>query len=119
MDAVRRVVSFGAGGVVGFLVGAAVSALTAPQTGEALRQRLAERAQEVKAAGDAAQAAVEARLIERFRDDVDDPQALTPESEQAKLLRSRALAALGLGLGAQGAWTAEQLRERLESTERG
>ncbi len=112
MDAVKRVASFGAGGLFGFLIGAVVSTLTAPQTGDDLRTRLAARAHEVKAAGDAAQAAVEAELIGRFRSEVDDPQALAPEAERAKLLRSRALSALGLGLGAQGAYATQEMRDR-------
>jgi hypothetical protein len=112
MGALKRVASFGTGGVLGFLVGAAVSTLTAPQSGGELRSRLRERAGEVKAAGDAAQAAVEAELIGRFRSDVDDPQALAPEAERATLRRSRALSALGLGLGAQGAYATQEMRDR-------
>jgi len=112
MGAVKRVASFGAGGAFGFLVGAVVSELSAPQTGTELRRRLTTRAREVKAAGDQAQAAVEAELIARFRSDVDDPQALAPEAEHAKLLRSRAITALGLGLGAQGAYATQELRDR-------
>jgi len=112
MGAVKRVASFGAGGLLGILVGAVVSTLMAPQTGDELRVRLAARAREVKAAGDAAQAAVEAELIGRFRSEVDDPQALAPEAERATLRRSRALSALGLGLGAQGAYATQEVRDR-------
>lgn len=112
MGALRRLVSFGLGGGFGFVVGAGVALLTAPRSGAALRQQVGARAAAVKAAGDAAQAAVEEALIGRFRAEVGDPQALKAEEAQAKLLRSEALAALGLGLNAQGALAALELRHR-------
>ena len=112
MGAVRRLASFGAGGLVGIVVGTVVSTLTASQTGRDLRDHLAARATAVKAAGDAAQADVETALIGRFRSDVDDPRALATEAERAKVRGSQALAALGLGLGAQGAYAAQEVRDR-------
>ncbi len=112
MGAVRRLASFGGGGLVGIVVGTVVSTLTASQTGRDLRDQLAARATAVKAAGDAAQADVETALIGRFRSDVDDPRALTTEAERAKLRRSQALGALGLGLGAQGAYADQEVRDR-------
>ena len=112
MGAAKRIATFGAGGLVGFLIGAAVSTLTATQTGEELRRRLARRVEEVTAAGDRAQAAVEAELIGRFRADVDDPRALAAEAERAAVRRGQALTALGLGLGAQGSYATQELRDR-------
>ncbi len=112
MGAGKRILSLGGGGIVGFLIGAGIAKLVAAQRGDDLRASIDAKVDEVKAVGDAAQAATEQRLIARFRDDVDDPTALAPESQQAELLRSRAMQALGLGLNAPGAIAAQHARDR-------
>ncbi len=112
MGAGKRILSLGGGGAIGFLIGAGVAKLVAAQRGDDLRASFAAEVDEVKAIGEAAQAATEQRLIARFRDDVDDPTALQPEAQQADMLRSRAMQALGLGLNAPGAIAAQHARDR-------
>jgi gas vesicle protein len=103
MGAGKRIVSFGGGGLVGFLIGAGIAKLAAAQRGDDLRAALAARVEAVKAAGDAAQAATEQRLIARFRGDVEDPNALEQESRQAAELQAQASAALAAGAAASPA----------------
>ncbi|MCC6313823.1 MAG: YtxH domain-containing protein [Thermomicrobiales bacterium] len=118
MGAVRRVFSFGAGGVLGFVVGAAVARLLAEESGDDLRRLLHERVDRVKAAGDAAQARVEAELIGKFRAEINDPTALQDQAEQATIRGVRAIEALGLGFNAQGALAALEVQERAADAER-
>lgn len=108
----KRILSFGGGGVVGFLVGAGIAKLVSAQRGDELRASIDAKIDEIKAIGDAAQAATEQRLIARFRGDVDDPTALAPEAQRADVQRSRAMQALGLGLNAPGAIAAQHARDR-------
>jgi gas vesicle protein len=77
----KRVVTFGFGGIVGGGVGAAVASLLAPQSGEQLQKSVSGLMDEARTAGDAAKADTEQKLIERFRDKVNDPTAFTPKPD--------------------------------------
>lgn len=77
MDAVRRVLKFGLGGVFGGVVGAAVASLVAPQKGEVTQATTRQFVSQVKSEGDQAKAQTEERLVRKFRGQVDDQKALT------------------------------------------
>ncbi|MGN6032356.1 MAG: YtxH domain-containing protein [Thermomicrobiales bacterium] len=67
MDGIKRLVVFGIGGAIGTAIGAAVASLMAPQTGKELQATTHGFVDEVKSAGDQAQAETEAALRNRFR----------------------------------------------------
>lgn len=73
----KRVATFGLGGIVGGGIGAAVASFLAPQTGDQLRQSVTDLIGEAKTVGEAAKVETEQKLIARFRDKVNDPEALT------------------------------------------
>lgn len=77
MDAVTRVLKFGLGGVFGAALGAGVASLLAPQRGEELQRASRAIIEEAKTDGNNAQALTESVLTERFRQQVNDPDALT------------------------------------------
>lgn len=77
MDAVKRMFKFGLGGAFGAALGAGVASLFAPQKGEELQKASRAIIEEAKADGATAQAATEAALTERFRQQVNDKDALT------------------------------------------
>jgi gas vesicle protein len=79
MEAIKRVFKFGMGGVVGAAIGAGVAALLAPKRGEEIQQETMAFVDAVKAEGDAAKAAKEQEMINRFRSQVNDSTALTEE----------------------------------------
>ena len=81
MEAIKRVFKFGMGGALGAAIGAGVASLFAPQKGEELQSASRSFIAEVKTAGDVAQQETEARLAERFRTQVADDKALTPDAE--------------------------------------
>lgn len=66
MDGIKRLIAFGIGGAIGTAVGAVVASLTAPQSGKELQVSTQSFVDEVKAAGDAAQAETEAQLLKRY-----------------------------------------------------
>ncbi|MEJ7838743.1 MAG: hypothetical protein WKF81_07995 [Thermomicrobiales bacterium] len=73
----KRVATFGLGGIVGGGIGAAVASFLAPQTGPQLQQSVTDLLDEAKTAGDAAKTETERQLVARFRDKVNDQDALT------------------------------------------
>jgi gas vesicle protein len=108
MSVFGRILSFGAGGALGAAVGAVVAQAMATQSGEELKRRVRERVDSVKAIGDAAAAEAEGELIQKFRSETADPMALSSDAERVSVQRLRAMEALGLGLNAQGAISAQQ-----------
>jgi len=83
MEGFKRLITFGLGGAIGTAVGVVVASLMAPQSGKELQQATGQFVDEVKRAGDLAQAETEERLKARFQNRVDDPTALTPVSGQS------------------------------------
>jgi gas vesicle protein len=77
MGFIKRVAVFGIGGIVGSGIGAAVASFLAPQSGQQLQQSVTDLIGEAKVAGEQAQAETEARLKQRFREQVNDPAAFT------------------------------------------
>ncbi len=112
MSALGRIMAFGAGGALGAVVGAVVAQAMATQSGEELKRIVRERVDSVKAIGDAAAAQAESELIERYRADTADPQALRADAQRISVERTRAMESLGLGLNAQGSIAAQQARDR-------
>lgn len=68
------------GGAVGAAVGAGVAALLAPKRGEEIQQDTMAFVEMVKNDGDAAKAAKEQELINRFRSQVNDPTVFTEQA---------------------------------------
>lgn len=77
MEAIKRIFKFGMGGAVGAAIGAGVAALMAPKRGDVLRQETQEFVSQVKTDGDAAKAAKEQEMMNRFRSQVHDNTAFT------------------------------------------
>lgn len=76
MGLAKRLFKFTAGGATGAAVGMAVGSLLAPQRGETFQQGVRELVTETKTAGANAQTQTERELVERFRQRVNDPDAL-------------------------------------------
>ena len=112
MGAAKRLMKFGIGGLLGAGVGAAIGILFAPQSGDELKEQMADRLREAQVAGAEAKAAKEEELIHKYRAEVGDPDALQHVETQARLQRSEAVAAIGLGLNAPGALAAQELAQR-------
>ena len=112
MGAFGRIMAFGAGSALGAAVGAVVAQAMATQSGQDLKRKVRERVDNVKAIGDAAAADAESQMIQRFRADTADPQALTAEAQRLSVQKTRAMESLGLGLNAQGSIAAQQARDR-------
>ena len=108
MGAGKRIVKFGSGGLLGAAVGTAVAILWAPQSGDELKERLADRLRQARLAGAEAKAAKEDELIRKFRSEVDDPAALRDEEAKVRVEAAEAVAAVGLGLNAPGALAAQE-----------
>ena len=108
MGAGKRIVKFGSGGLLGAAVGTAVAILWAPQSGDELKGRLADRLRQARLAGAEAKAAKEDELIRKFRSEVDDPAALRDEEAKVRVEAAAAVAAVGLGLNAPGALAAQE-----------
>lgn len=79
MGAIGRLVNFAAGGIAGTAVGMAVAAFWSPRTGEENQNLIFARIEEAKTARRAAEVATDAKLREKFRQAVDDPNALRSE----------------------------------------
>jgi gas vesicle protein len=79
MEAIKRLFKFGMGGAVGAAVGAGVAALLAPRRGDELREETQTMVSQVKADGDAAKAAKEQEMMNRFRSQVHDNAAFTEQ----------------------------------------
>ena len=80
MDGFKRLMSFGVGGAIGTAIGMVVGSLMAPQSGKDLQKTTGAFVDEVKRAGDIAQANTEAQLKARFQERVNDPTALNEVS---------------------------------------
>ncbi|MGI8476902.1 MAG: hypothetical protein ACR2OO_11080 [Thermomicrobiales bacterium] len=92
MALLKRLGKFGAGGMVGGLVGAAAGLLLAPGSGAELQKSLRGRLSEARAAGADAQFEKERELIQRFRGGVDSSDALRDEEAKAAKIRDEKLA---------------------------
>lgn len=114
MSAGKRLLTFVSGGVLGAAVGTASAVLWAPRSGTEMRGRLIDRIRQARLAGAEAKAAKEDELIQKFRQDVDDPAALRDEEAKLRVEAAQAVAAIGLGLNAPGAIAAQEsvLRRR-------
>ncbi len=77
MDGFKRLFTFGLGGAIGTAVGMIVGSLMAPQSGKDLQKSTGQFVDEVKRAGDIAQAQTEAQLKDRFKNLVNDPAAFS------------------------------------------
>ncbi len=108
MSAAKRFVSFLTGGLLGAAVGTAFAVLRAPQSGAELRGRIIDRVREVQLAGAEAKAAKEDELIQKFRQEVEDPEALRDEEAKRRVEAAQAVAAIGLSLNAPGALAAQE-----------
>lgn len=79
MEAIKRVFKFGMGGAFGAAIGAGVAALMAPRRGEELQAASKALADQAKADGEAAKAAREQEMMNRFRSQVHDSAAFTEQ----------------------------------------
>jgi gas vesicle protein len=108
MGAGKRLLTFLSGGVLGAAVGTATAILWAPQSGTEMRGRLIDRIRQARLAGAEAKAAKEDELIQKFREEVDDPTALRDEEAKLRVEAAQAVAAIGLSLNAPGAIAAQE-----------
>ncbi|MEA2511740.1 MAG: hypothetical protein QOJ59_1227 [Thermomicrobiales bacterium] len=108
MGAMKRIVKFTGGGLIGAAVGAVTASLFAPQSGEELQHKVHGRLRQAKLAGAQAKAEKEEELIQRFRNSVNDPNALEEERQRARAEVTAAVQAVGLGLNAPGAISAQE-----------
>ncbi|MGH2558172.1 MAG: hypothetical protein ACRDJH_03835, partial [Thermomicrobiales bacterium] len=106
MGAFKRIVKFGAGGVVGAAIGAIGAVLIAPQSGGELQTKVDDRFRRAKVAREEAKAAKTEELISRFRQGVNAPAALNDAQEQTRIETAEKISAIGLGLNAPGALAA-------------
>ena len=104
----KRILKFSSGGLLGAAVGTAVAILWAPQSGDELKGRIADRLRRARLAGAEAKAEKEDELIRKFRAEVEDPDALRDEEAKVRLEAAQAVAAVGLGLNAPGALAAQE-----------
>jgi gas vesicle protein len=103
-----KLLALGKGGALGAAAGAIAAALFAPKSGEQLQRDVNERIREAKIAGEDAQAAKQAELIERYRQGVDSTTALEHEKIAAQQTAVERVSAIGLGLNAPGALAAQE-----------
>ncbi len=96
MGMLGRLGAFIGGGLLGAGVGAAITMLNAPQSGDELRKDVVRRVDLVKMAGVEAQARTEEELIRHFRAQVGDPSALRDDETQLKVEAARSIADLGI-----------------------
>lgn len=73
-----RLVKFGGGALLGAAIGAVVASLLAPQSGASLQSQTRGLIDEAKRQGDRAQQETAQSLERRFREKVNDPNALSP-----------------------------------------
>jgi gas vesicle protein len=76
MGLAKKLFKFTAGSATGAAVGMAVGTLFAPQRGEAFQKDVNDFIVDVKTSGEHARIQTERELAERFRDRVNDPDAL-------------------------------------------
>lgn len=76
MGTTTKLLKFGIGSITGTAVGAAVASLLAPQRGEDLQSAVKSVLSEAEEVGNREQAGVEQMLQQRFRDSVNDQDAL-------------------------------------------
>ncbi len=93
MGAAKKALKIGSGGLLGTAVGTAVAILWAPQSGDELKGRIADRVRRARLAGAEAKAAKEDELIRKYRAEVNDPAALHEEETKAHLEAAEAVAA--------------------------
>ena len=103
MGFLGRIGAFVVGGAVGAAVGAAIATLAAPQSGDAFRQDVERKVDQVKIAGLEAQKQTEEELIRRFRAETGDPNALRDEEAQMRVETAQAIADLGAPPGLRAA----------------
>jgi gas vesicle protein len=108
MSAAKRLITFVSGGLLGAAVGTAAAVLWAPRSGAELRGRLLDRFRQVQLAGAEAKAAKQDELIRKFRQQVEDPNALREEEVKMRGEAAQAFAAIGLSLNAPGAIAAQE-----------
>lgn len=108
MSAGKRLVTFVSGSLLGAAVGTATAVLWAPRGGTELRGRILDRIRQAQLAGAEAKAAKEDELIQKFRQEVEDPNALRDEEARLRVEAAQAVAAIGLGLNAPGAIAAQE-----------
>ena len=88
----KRLISVGGGGLLGAGIGTAVAVLFAPRSGDEQQGRLSDLLQRARLNGAEAKAGKEAELIEKYRGDVNDPDALTDEVIRARREAEESLA---------------------------
>ena len=81
MSAVKSVTTFGVGTMIGAALGAAIGLLCSPGSGEDVRQRVRGRLDDAKSAGEAAETAKQQELIQKYRLNVRNPDALAAEEQ--------------------------------------
>jgi gas vesicle protein len=108
MGFASKLLALAKGGALGAAAGGIVAALFAPKSGEQLQQDVNERIREAKIAGEDAQAAKQAELIERYRQGIDSTTALEQEKLAAQQTAVERVSAIGLGLNAPGALAAQE-----------
>lgn len=108
MSAGKRFLTFVSGTLLGAAIGTASAVLFAPRSGNELKGRIFDRVREAKLAGVEAQAAKQDELIQKYRQDVDDPTALREEEARLRVEAAQAVTAIGLGLNAPGAIAAQE-----------
>lgn len=108
MGAGKRMLTFLSGGLLGAAIGTTTAILWAPRSGTELRGRLIDRVRRIQLAGEEAKAAKSDELIQKFREEVEDPSALRDEEARLRVEAAQAVAAIGLGLNAPGAIAAQE-----------
>lgn len=84
MGLARKLLKFTAGSTTGAAVGVTIASLFAPQRGEELRKDVNDLVVQAKTTGVNAQTQTKRELSERFRRQVNDPDALTnPEFQKS------------------------------------
>ena len=111
MALIKKLAKFGAGIAAGSAIGAAIGTLTAPDEGDSFRRKMKQHFETARRAGDEAKAEKQAQLINQFRKDVGDFDALEEEVDHT-LSRTDAVLAMGLGLNAPGAIASQQAAVR-------
>lgn len=106
MGAMKRIVKFGAGGLVGAAIGTVAATLFAPQSGSELQRKVHQRLREARVAGAVAQAEKEEELIRRFRGNVDDPSALEEARQQVHQEVAAVVQSIGFDANTAGSLTA-------------
>jgi gas vesicle protein len=92
MSLIGRAFKFTLGTATGVGIGAVVGLLVAPESGQDLQRNLRDRIRRAKVAGIEAKASKETELIQKFRAEVNDPQALRDLETSAKAERAQAVA---------------------------